>query len=1191
MFKELYTFEIRYLLKQPLFYILFTLFFLITFGAMTSDAVTLGGAVGNVHRNAPYVIMQFLAVMSVFGVLSTTAYVAGSIHRDIEFGTDALFFSSPLKKATYLLGRFWGSFTIASAVYIGVVMAIIIGSFMPWIDHDRLGAFSLTPYVFSFFVLVIPNLFLFGAIFFCVAALTRSLMATYASAVGFYVVYGVVETFAGQVENERLSALFDPFGLAPFELMTRYWTVFQKNTMLLPVSGIFLVNRLIWIGVAVAILAVAVVFFDPAKTSRSTRRKKAKLTDEAVPQPAASTARLPHVAQTFGGTASFRQYLHSTKVEILSVIKSVPYLVILFLGVANVLGNAANRDVNFGTKFYPVTHQMLEAIQGGFSIFALLIAAFYSGDIVWRERTIKLNEVHDATPVPTWVIWSSKISALAAAVLLTLVAAAFTTVSYQLYRGFHHLQPMVYLVGLLQIAVFVLLIGILGFFAQIATYNKFVGFAVVLGFFVVSRILPAVHLEHRLYRPFSTTNPLYSDLNGWGGFLEPWRWFSLYWFLFAGILLVIGHLFWVRGTESSFAMRRQIARHRFGKPAFATLLVLTLAFASTGCFIYYNTNMLNRYRTSDELEKSSAEYEKLYKKYERIDQPKITDAQADVDIYPERLAVDIRGRYTIKNKTTAPIQDLHIGTNPNLESMTVSIPGTKKHFEDAKHGYAIYRFATPLAPGATTTIDFKTTVRNPGFTNNPPQTDVVGNGTFFNNFEYFPHIGYSAQGELQDPSKRKKYGLAPVVRMPKINDVQAWKNNGLSTESDWISLDTTVSTSADQIAIAPGYLQKEWTSNGRRYFHYKTTSPILGFWAYLSARYQVKRGDWHGIPIEIYYDAQHPYNVDRMIYGAQRALDYYTANFGPYQHKQVRILEFPRYASFAQSFPNTIPFSEAIGFIADLRDKESIDYVYYVTAHEVAHQWWGHQVVGAGVQGSTMLIETLAQYSALMVMEKEYGPAQMRRFLKYELDRYLRGRGGELVAEMPLELVENQQYIHYRKGSLVMYELRDAIGEENVNRALAKFIHEHAFENPPYTNSAALVKEFRAVAPADKQSLITDLFENIVLYDNKTTTSESTKLPNGQYHVKITVTSKKFRSDASGNEKEVPLDDWIDIGVLGDGGKLKTKDDKILAMEKHRITKPEMTFEFTVKEKPTRAGIDPLNKLIDRNPDDNTKKL
>ena len=105
----------------------------------------------------------------------------------------------------------------------------------------------------------------------------------------------------------------------------------------------------------------------------------------------------------------------------------------------------------------------------------------------------------------------------------------------------------------------------------------------------------------------------------------------------------------------------------------------------------------------------------------------------------------------------------------------------------------------------------------------------------------------------------------------------------------------------------------------------------------------------------------------------KKSLDYCTRNFGPYQHQQVRILEFPRYARFAQSLPNTIPYSEAIGFIARVEQTDDIDYPFYVTAHEVAHQWWAHQVIGADVQGATMLSETLAQYSALMVMEKEYG--------------------------------------------------------------------------------------------------------------------------------------------------------------------------------------------------------------------------
>jgi aminopeptidase N len=86
----------------------------------------------------------------------------------------------------------------------------------------------------------------------------------------------------------------------------------------------------------------------------------------------------------------------------------------------------------------------------------------------------------------------------------------------------------------------------------------------------------------------------------------------------------------------------------------------------------------------------------------------------------------------------------------------------------------------------------------------------------------------------------------------------------------------------------------------------------------------------------------------------------------------MRVLEFPAYASFAQSFPNTVPWSEDIGFIADITDPEDIDYVYYVGAHEVAHQWWAHQVSAANVQGQSSIIETLAQYSALMLMEREY---------------------------------------------------------------------------------------------------------------------------------------------------------------------------------------------------------------------------
>src|SRR5581483_10091889 len=209
---------------------------------------------------------------------------------------------------------------------------------------------------------------------------------------------------------------------------------------------------------------------------------------------------------------------------------------------------------------------------------------------------------------------------------------------------------------------------------------------------------------------------------------------------------------------------------------------------------------------------------------------------------------------------------------------------------------------------------------------------------------------------------------------------------------------------------APGYLIKEYEKDGRRYFHYKMDCPILNFYSFLSARYAVKRDKYKNVNIEVFYHPGHEYNLDRMISSVKKSLQYYEKSFSPYQHRQVRILEFPRYASFAQSFPNTIPYSESIGFIAKVDDSDplSIDYPYYITAHEVGHQWWAHQVIGADVQGATLMSETMAEYSAMMVMEHRYGKEAMQKFLKYNLNRYLIGRTQESKKELPIMLAEDQ---------------------------------------------------------------------------------------------------------------------------------------------------------------------------------------
>jgi hypothetical protein len=527
-------------------------------------------------------------------------------------------------------------------------------------------------------------------------------------------------------------------------------------------------------------------------------------------------------------------------------------------------------------------------------------------------------------------------------------------------------------------------------------------------------------------------------MNGYGHFIGPFVLFKIYWGAFAILLALVANALWVRGTETLLKWRVKVARTQFSRSSGLVSVMAILIFLTSGGFIFYNTNILNEYSSGKDDQKEQADYEKTYKKYDGIPQPRIVASNLNVDIFPEERKVRLKGYFWLKNKTKVAIDSIHLNTNSELDIKQLSLSRSYKDvLRDEKQGYYIFRLGQPLQPGDSVKLlmDFK--YESKGFQNEGSNTNIVYNGTFFNS-HYLPSVGYNTGAELTDEDTRKEYGLKPKDRMASVYDTTAYGNTYIANDSDWIRFEATVSTTPTQIAIAPGYLQKEWMENGRRYFHYKMDSPILNFYSFLSADYQVKKDKWNGVAIEVYYHKGHEYNIGRMIKSVKASLDYYTKNFGPYQHRQVRILEFPGYESFAQSFPNTIPFSESIGFIADIddTDEEDVDYPFYVTAHEVAHQWWAHQVIGADVQGGTLLSETMSQYSALMVMKKAYGADRMQKFLRYEMDKYLSGRTHESIKEQPLYKVENQQYIHYRKGSVIMYALADYLGEDRLNGAI-----------------------------------------------------------------------------------------------------------------------------------------------------------
>lgn len=1189
MLKEVIRFELNYRKNRAATYIYFAIIFIFCFVAVTVEGGGIGGATGQVKENAPLIITRMSVIISIFMCLIASAIMGVAVLRDFEYNTEAIMFSTPMSKFSYLMGRFIGSFIVLLFIGSGIWTAFAIGDFMWWRDADKLLPFNLWHFFQPFLVFVVPNMFFCGALLFMSGTLSRKSLVLYTQGFLLLVLYIASLTMIRQLDQKETAALLDPFGTRALAYTAQYWTPSEQNTLLVPMSGYVLYNRLIWIGVGVLALIVTYFGFSFNVVRNSiVRRKpsseKVKLNPENVS--------LPVVSQVINSGTRIKQFFRLTWFYVVSVVTEIPFIGIVICGLLLLILNATNLSALYGTASHPTTYGVLDLIEGSFSIFFVVLVVFYSGELVWKERIVKVDQIIDAMPIADFTMLISKFLALLIIYSVLIVMLILCGVAIQTSYGYTNFELPLYFGTMFTETMSTLIIfTFLSIFVQVMVNNKFLGYAVVVGFFIVTLVLSEIGLEHALFDFGGSGLGTYSDMNVYGHFVSPFAWMDAYWFGFTGVLFAIAVFFSVRGTESVIDIRWRAGKLRLNRTLVTFALSMTVLFISSGFYIFYNTNIINEYNSTDDGKKTRADYEKTLKKFEFLNQPRITESNLKIEIYPRSRDYVAEGYYWLKNKSSEPIDSIHVQYNPAREHKIEYMRFDRQAVvsdQYSKFGYFIYGIDPRLAPGDSVKLEYKVSYTTKGFKSATGPTPVLFNGTFINN-TVLPSLGYSPEVELDDDDDRKDHDLGKKERMLERDDPRGLAQNLFGDDADHIRFEIVIGTDADQIGIAPGYLQRSWDEDGRKYFHYKMDAPMCNFYSIISARYLVKTDKWNDVNLEIYYHPGHEYNLDKMMKGMKDALTYYTNNFGPYQFRQLRIMEFPRYASFAQSFANTVPFSEGIGFIAKIEDPEKdIDYVYYVTAHEVAHQWWGHQAMEANVKGNAMLSESMSQYSALMVMKNNFPPEMIERYLKYELDSYLSGRSSERKKEQPLEFVERQGYIHYRKASLIFFALQDYIGEDSVNTAVRRYLNKWKFQDAPYPTSLDLLSELRRVTPDSLKPILTDMFTTITLFENKTDSAVFEELSPAYFEVTLKTSSEKMRADSTGMETPVEIDDWIDVGVYGRNEK---GEEKLLYLKKHHITKKENTFVITVKQKPSKAGIDPLHKLIDRHSGDNTKSL
>ncbi len=1196
--KEIFLFELKYRLKRPATWIYMglglgiALLFSILQRSSTAEFV-----------NSPSSIAGVMVGVSVFSIFFYAAIMGVPIFRDKDHKTAQTYFTFPIPEKSYVLGRFLGSFTIVTLLNIFVVFGAIlgfeIGGFLDRPDYGDYTAFNFTAYILPFLLFLQVNAVLIGSLFFCLMAFFKKMPIIYLGGICLFLLNTLSDSLFGNLDNQWLITYLDPFGGEAFRFVKKYWSINELNSNQIPTSGKFLINRLLWLGIGMLLFIFTLFKFDYKRFLLS--NKKEKKTNNDNYQPAFGRT----ITQVFSKKTERQNLLSLSKIEFLSILKDPVFIILLIIGIIISIVVVFLGNKFYGTPNLPLTRYIAVFISGGVSLLSIIILVIYSGEAVHRTRKNKTFVFYDALPIQNSSLYFSKIiSLLGISVILALVNILIG-VLFQTINGYFNYELGLYLTYNLGLVLpgFITTV-LLAFFVHVMVNNKFLGHFIVIVLYIGLPLL--VTLAFKSTNPmliYGGTPPFFiSDLNGFGHYLTGITWLNLYWILLTAIFTVIGMVFWTRGFFSSAKERLTLAKQRFNGKTIASLSLVLVAFISVAGYSYYNLNVLNSITNGNTSEKIEAEAEKKYAKYIDQPHPQITDLKAYIDVFPKKRSVQAKGVFKIINNYTTPIDTLLLnvqypGEHFQIEEVVYNNEVLTPVSTDSVYRMSFYKLPKTLLPAQTANLVLKVSADTKGFAN-ARETEILHNGSFFNS-SIFP--GFHYDRSLTDNGIRKKHGLKKLDYLfPPRTDSTAIKKNLFNRDADYINFEAIVSTAKDQTALAPGKLVKEWKENDRAYYHYKLESKTLLFFNVVSAAYDIEKSSWTStngkkVDIEIYHSPKHKRNLEYFINGVKVALDYCSENFSEYPNSVIRVVEFPAHSQFAQSFVTTIPYSEDVGFVANFDKAENYNYAFSVTAHEVAHQWWAHQVASSNTTGANIISETLAEYTSLMAMKHEYGENGIKNFLKYSLEQYLRSRAFSFKPERSLINVETGPHIWYQKGSMIMYELQDIIGENKINTALRDFLNEYKnLEKGVYPTSENLFQAIYDVAPDSLKYPVQDGFKEIVLYENRVVSAKTKKIDSGKYETTFTVDSKKIYYDDKGKEKRIDdKTNYIEIGLFGDD----IVDDQEIPLKNPYYLKRkwlksgENTFSIVTDKKPVKAGIDPYNKLIDRNSNDNLKPV
>jgi len=466
MFFNMLAFELRYFVRQPSFYIISLMFFFMAFFISSSSKFPLGGA--NVHMNSPFSIMMLTITFCVFAMFLVVNFVASSAIRNSETKMDELVFSKPVNPVPYQTGRFFGAYLVVLVVFLTVPLGVLLGSqfglSVGWLDSELVGPNKFVYYAAPYFYIAVPSLLVLSAIFNSVAVYFKTMMSVYVAAVVIFIAYQIASAYFDDLAFRNIVVYADPFGLGSLIDLTRYWTVSDKNTEVLTLTGDLLVNRILWVVLGLA------MFFSLGKLSNRIVAKKQKKQFKVSAFVQNKQAALINNAKNYksAGASTQSQLIMRSIFELKQVIFSAPFMILAGVSIVTLMIPLFAPIGAYGTTNWPITANMVNIISGISGLFLFVIIAFYSAELVWRERQSGMGDIVDSFPVHNSVFWVSKILALITAISGLFIVGMILTITVQLFKGQFNLELGQYLFRIVYLSLLpLIMLTVLAFFLQI----------------------------------------------------------------------------------------------------------------------------------------------------------------------------------------------------------------------------------------------------------------------------------------------------------------------------------------------------------------------------------------------------------------------------------------------------------------------------------------------------------------------------------------------------------------------------------------------------------------------------------------------------------------------------------------------------------------------------------------------------